>query len=120
MLFRAEWLIRPLVEPRPFRRAVMSNGAARCLADQSCIFGKCASPMPGWPPLPCPPPLCEVIVVDQQIHAARAGIDPDPVACAHQRQRAADEGCRRYIASAHSARGAGKAPVGDERDLLSH
>src|SRR6266478_9149402 len=108
MLFRAERLIRPLVEPRPFRWAVMSNGAARCLADQSCIFGKCASPMPGWPPLPCPPPLCKFIVVDQQIHAARAGIDPDPVALAHQRQRAADERFRRDIADAHSARSVGK------------
>src|SRR5947199_7840595 len=92
-----------LIEPRPFRRAVMGDGAARRLADQPCIFGKRPSPMPGWPLHPCPPPLCEFIGVDQQIHAARAGIDPDPVASAHQRQRAADERFRRDIADAYSA-----------------
>src|SRR5438477_10185530 len=78
-----------LIEPRPFRRAVMGDGAARRLADQPCIFGNRPSPTPAWPLLPCPPPLCEFIGVDRQIHAARAGIDPDPAACSHQRQLAA-------------------------------
>src|SRR5438034_1061238 len=110
----------PLVEPRPFRRAVMSNGPAGRLADQACIFGKRPSPMPGWPPCPCVPSLRQFIVVDQQIHAARAGIDPDSVSFAHQRQRAADERFRTDIADAHSARRAEKPPVGDKRDLLSH
>ena len=89
----------------PTSRAYLASAPARCRGGR------------GFQALP---PLREFAVVDQQIHAARAGIDPDAVAVAHQRQRTADEGFRRDIADAHAARRAGEASVGDQRDLLAH
>src|SRR6202035_3616843 len=109
-----------LIEPRPFCRTIMRNRAAGRLADQTRIFGERAGPVPRRPRLPFLPPLGEFTVVDQQTHAAPTGIDPDTVAFTHQRQRPADEGFRRDIADAHAARGPGKPPVGDERNLLAH
>jgi len=108
-----------LVEPEGLR-IVAANGAAGRLADQPCIFGQCSRPMPRWRRLPGFPTCGEFIIVDQQVHAARAGIDPDTVAFAHQRQRTADEGFRRHIADAHAAGRAGKASVGDEGNVLAH
>ena len=58
----------------------MGDGAAGRLADQTRIFGERAGPMPRRPRLPGLPPLGEFTVVDQQIHAARTGVDPDAVA----------------------------------------
>src|SRR5581483_5287572 len=49
-----------------------------------------------------------------------AGIDLDPVAVTHERQRTTDEGFRRDVADAHAAGRARETPVGDERDLLAH
>src|SRR5947207_13359933 len=75
-------------------------------------------PRRSW--LPCLLTLREFIVVDQQIHAAGGGIDPDTVAFADQRQWAANERFRRDVADAHPACRARKAPIGNECDLLSH
>src|ERR1700733_1153020 len=80
-----------LIEPWPLGGAVMRDGAARRLADQSGVFGQRASPMPRRSRFPCLSPLREFGVIDQHIHAARAGIDTDAIALAHQRQRTADE-----------------------------
>src|ERR1700733_8484238 len=66
-----------LIEPWPFRRTVMGDGAEGRLADQSRVFGERACPMPRRSLRPCLPPLLEFIVVDQQIHAACTGINPD-------------------------------------------
>ena len=98
----------------------MGDGAAWRLADQPRIFRKRACPMSRRPRLPGLPPRREFTVVDQEIHAARGGIDPDAVAFAHQRQRATDEGFLRDVADAHATRRSGKTPVGDEGDLLAH
>src|SRR2546421_886041 len=76
--------------------------------------------MPRRSLLPCLLTLPEFIVVDQQIHAAGGGIDPDTVAFADQRQWAANERFRRDVADAHPACRAGKAPIGNECALLSH
>src|SRR4029079_1262893 len=88
--------------------------------DQARIFGQRAGTVPRRPRLPCLPPRGEFLVVNQEIHAARAGIVPDAVALVHEGQRPADEGFRRDIADAHPPRGAGKTAVGDERHLLTH
>src|SRR5215208_4317834 len=109
-----------LVEPRPVRRAVMGDGAAGRLPYQTRIFRERARPMPRRSRLPGLPPLSQFLAIDQQIHLARVGIDPDAVALAHQGKRTADEGFRRNITDAHAPRSAGKTPIRDERDLLAH
>ena len=62
----------------------MGDGATRSLADQARIFGQRAGTVPRRPRLPCLPPRGEFLVVNQEIHAARAGIDPDAVALVHE------------------------------------
>ena len=98
----------------------MRDRAAGGLADQTCIFGERACPMPRRTRLPGLPPQCEFLLVDQNVHPACAGIDPDAIAVAQQRQRSADKGFRRDIADTHAARRTGKPSVGDQRDLLAH
>src|SRR6476660_1615459 len=76
--------------------------------------------MPGLRRLPGPPPRSEFLVIDQEIHEASTGGDPDAVAVVHEGQGAADERFRRDIADAHPPRGSGKAAVGDEGNLFTH
>src|SRR5579871_3360353 len=109
-----------LVEPGPFGRSVMSYGASRRLAHELCIFRERSCPVAWRPLLPGRTPSGKFTLIDAQIHAPRRGIDLDPIAVAHQRQRSADKGLRRDIANAHPARRAGEATVGDQRDLLAH
>src|SRR5437016_2032786 len=108
------------VEPRPFGRSLMGDGAAGRLPDQTRVFGKRSGAMPGWWLRPFISAPCQFVITDQNIHPARAGIDTNPVAFAHQRQRAADEGFRRDISDAHAARCARETPVGDKGDFLAH
>src|SRR5262249_51518669 len=109
-----------LIEPWPVRRPLMRNGPLRCLTDQASVFRERASPMPRRPWFPGLAPPCKLDLVNQQIHPARRGIDPNAVAVAYQRQRPADKGLRRNIADAHPARRTGEAPVGDQGNLLAH
>ena len=69
----------------------MRDGATGRLAHQTRIFGERPGAMPWRPRLPCLTALGEFMVVDQKIHAARGGIDPDAVAFAHQRQWSTDK-----------------------------
>ena len=80
---------------------LMGDGAARRLADQTRVFGERAGAMPRLRRLPGLPPRSEFLVIDQEIHEARTGIDPDAVSVVHKGQRAADERFRRDIADAH-------------------
>src|SRR3546814_19677534 len=48
------------------------------------------------------------------------GIDGDDVAVLEQADRAADRRLRPDVADAEAARGAGEAPVGDQRHLVAH
>src|SRR5437868_12445745 len=109
-----------LIEPRPLRCARMRDCAAGGLTDQACIFGKGAGAVPRRARLPGPPPINEFLLVHQDVHATRASIDPDAIAVAYQRQRAADEGFRGDVADTHAAGGAGKTAVGDQRNFLAH
>ena len=74
-----------LVKPRPFRCAGMRDRAAGGLADQTCIFGKRAGAMPRRARLPGPLPLNEILLMNQNVHAARPRIDPYAIAVAYQR-----------------------------------
>src|SRR6516225_243490 len=95
-----------LVEPGPFRRTFMRDGAAGSLTDKARIFSQRSRAVPWRPRLPGLATFRELVVVDQQIHAARTGIDPDAVSVPHQRQRATHKGFRRDVTDAHAARGA--------------
>src|SRR3954447_11163837 len=87
-----------LVEPGPVRRPRMGDRAARRLPDQLGIFEQRAGPMPRRSRRPSLPPLHEFNIIDQQVHAARAGVYSNPLAFADQRKRATDKGFRRHIA----------------------
>src|SRR5438874_11914953 len=118
MLFRPDGKVT-LVEPWPGRCATMGNGPAGCLPDQTRIISERTRPMPWRSRLPCPPPFSQLLAIHQQVHRACAGIDPNAIAFAHHCERTTNEGFRRDITDAHSARGAGKAPICDERHLLA-
>jgi len=62
----------------------MRDGATRRLAHQTRVFGQRPRAMPWLPRLPRLTALGEFMVIDQKIHVARAGIDPDAIAFAHQ------------------------------------
>src|SRR3954453_10175143 len=107
-------------EPGPFRGPLMRHGPARCLANQSRIFGEGAGTMTRRTRLPIVSASSEFLLVDQHIHPPVRCIDPDPVTIAYQRQGTADEGLGRHIADAHSARGAGEPSIRDQGHLLAH
>src|SRR3954469_82830 len=79
-------------EPGPFCGPLMCDSPARCLANQSGIFRQRAGTVTRRTRLPIAPASSEFPLVDQHIHPAVRGIDPDPVAIANQRQWTADEG----------------------------
>src|SRR5262249_27946943 len=62
------------------------------------------------------PPL-QLLCGELHIQRAFFRVDLDDVAVAQQADRPADRGLRAAVADAEPARGAGKASVGDERDL---
>src|SRR4051812_49706125 len=98
----------------------MRDGAERRLPDQLCIFSERTGAMPWRSRRPRRAARSELIVVQQNVEAARLYIDPDAIAIAHQRQRSADEGLRRDVTDAHAPRRAGEAAVSDQRHLLAH
>ena len=55
----------------------MRDGATGRLAHQARVFGQRPRAMPGRSRLPRLTALGEFMVIDQKIHAARAGIDTD-------------------------------------------
>src|SRR5215471_12968072 len=109
----------PLVEPWPFRGPLMRDRAIGRLADEARIFRERARAMPRRRRFPRLMPPRKLGFIDQEIHAARRGIDPDAVAVAHQRQRTANERFRRDVADTHPPCCAGETPICDQGDLLS-
>src|SRR5207253_568678 len=108
------------VKPRPVRRSLMRDCSTRSLTDQARIFCQRTCAMTWRALLPIAPASGEFLLVDQQVHAAASGINPDLVAVADKRQRAANKRLRRYIADTHAARGAGEPPIRDQGHLLAH
>src|ERR1700751_5252384 len=99
-------MLRLLIEPRPFRRAIMGHRPARRLANQSCIFSERTCPMPWRPLLPRLASFSEFAIIDKQVEPARGCIDLDMITVTHQGQRTADKGFGRDVANATAPGGA--------------
>src|SRR5262249_4006494 len=70
--------------------------------------------------LPCLAALFQVGLGELDAQDALGGVDMDDVAVFQEADRAADGGLGSDMADAEAAGGAGKATVGDERDLVAH
>jgi hypothetical protein len=73
-----------LIEPRPFRRSLMRDGAAGGLPDQTCIFCERSRPMSRRSRLPCLPARRKLALANEEVHFPCARINGDRVAIANQ------------------------------------
>src|SRR5262245_54405278 len=100
--------------------AGVGDSAVPGAANALCILPDGARAVVGLARLPGGAPFLELVV--GQAHRKRAldGVDLDDVAVLDERDGAADGRLRPDMADAEAARGAGEAPIGDQRNLAAH
>src|SRR5438552_8368894 len=102
------------------RPAGMGHGAVARGPDLLGVFPQISGGEFGTSRLPGFCPRIELCFRQLDVEDAFIGIEHDEVTIVQQPDRTADRGLRPDMAYAESARSAGKASVGDQRDLAAH
>src|ERR1043166_2650958 len=101
------------------RSARMGHGAVERGPDLLGVLPQIPGGVLALAGFPILPPLLQLLCGELHIQRAFFRVDLDDVAIAQESDRAADRGLRPDVADAKSERGAGEAPVGDQRELAA-